>query len=48
VELGYTTDYDIEPLYNTTIYKNALESLLNENPGDAIYTELQQHFAQYE
>lgn len=48
VDIGYTTDYDIDPLYNTSVYKNALDSLLNENPGDASYTELEKHFSQYE
>ncbi len=47
VELGYTEDYDIEPLYNTDIYKNALESILAENSDD-IYKELKEHFDDYE
>ena len=48
VELGYTNDYDIDPLYNTDIYKNALASLIEENPNDMVYQELQEHFDQYE
>lgn len=48
VELGYTTDYDIEKLYNTEIYKKALESILSENPNDSVYKELKEHFDQYE
>ena len=48
VELGYTEDYDIDKLYNTAIYKNALASLIKENPGDKIYAELQEHFDKYE
>jgi len=48
VELGYTEDYDIDSLYNTDIYKNALASLIEENPDDAIYKGLQEHFDQYE
>lgn len=48
VELGYTEDYDIEKLYNTDIYKNALASLIKENPDDKIYAELQNHFDKYE
>jgi NitT/TauT family transport system substrate-binding protein len=48
VALGYTTDYDIEKLYNTDIYKQALESLIAENPSDAVYLALQEHFNQYE
>ena len=48
VELGYTNDYDIDPLYNTEIYKDALASLIEENPNDTIYQDLQAHFDQYE
>ena len=47
VELGYTNDYDIEPLYNTTIYKNALDSILAED-SDEIYKSLEEHFNDYE
>lgn len=48
VELGYTNDYDIEKLYNTEIYKKALESLISENPDDSVYKSLKEHFDQYE
>lgn len=48
VELGYTADYDIEPLYNTKIYSNALEKVLSENPDDAVYKELKAHFDEFE
>ncbi|MDR2523695.1 MAG: ABC transporter substrate-binding protein [Synergistaceae bacterium] len=48
VEFGYTKDYDIEPLYDTVLYKEALGSLIAENPGDAIYRELLEHFVKYE
>ncbi len=48
VELGYTEDYDIEKLYNTDIYKNALASLIKENPDDKVYAELQNHFDKFE
>lgn len=48
VDLGYTTDYDIEKLYNTEIYKNALDSILSENPNDSVYKLLKEHFDQYE
>lgn len=48
VELGYTEDYEIDPLYNTSVYQNALASLIEENPDDAIYRVLQEHFDQYE
>ena len=47
VELGYTEDYDIEPLYNTEIYKSALDSILAEGSDD-IYKSLQEHFDTYE
>ena len=48
VALGYTEDYDIDSKYNTDIYKNALASLLAENPDDKIYQELQAHFDEFE
>ena len=48
VELGYTEDYDIDKLYNTNVYKNALESLIKENPDDQVYNELQKHFDEFE
>ena len=48
VELGYTEDYDIDKLYNTDIYKNALESLIIENPDDKVYAELKTHFDEFE
>ena len=44
VEFGYTKDYDIEPLYDTTVYKAALDSLLAEFPQDPIYTALRTRF----
>ena len=47
VELGYTEDYDIEPLYNTAIYKKALDSILAED-SDEIYKSLEEHFNDYE
>ncbi|MCR5601703.1 MAG: ABC transporter substrate-binding protein [Ruminococcus sp.] len=47
IELGYTNDYDIEPYYNTDIYKNALESILSEGSDD-IYQSLKEHFDDYE
>ena len=48
VELGYTEDYDIEPLYNTDIYKNALAEVIEKNPDNAVYQQLQEHFNEYE
>jgi len=47
VALGYTEDYDIEPLYNTALYKSALDSLLAEKSDD-IYKSLEEHFNAYE
>ncbi len=47
IELGYTNDYDIEPYYNTEIYKNALDSILAEGTDD-IYDSLKEHFDDYE
>ncbi|MDR0583653.1 MAG: ABC transporter substrate-binding protein [Treponema sp.] len=48
VAFGYTKDYDIEPLYNTAIYKAALDSLLKASPNDAVYKGLLDHFNRYE
>jgi NitT/TauT family transport system substrate-binding protein len=48
VALGYANDYDINALYNTAIYQEALEELVKENPGDRIYRELLDHFNRYE
>ena len=48
VELGYTEDYDIDKLYNTDIYKNALDGLLKESPDDKVYKELKEHFDKFE
>ena len=47
IDLGYTEDYDIEPLYNTDIYKKALDSILAENSDD-IYKSLEEHFNKFE
>lgn len=46
--LGYTSDYDINSLYNVSIYENALNSLIAEDPDDAVYKELSEHFKQFE
>ena len=48
VKFGYTDDYDIDKLYNTDIYKNALASLIEENPDDTVYSGLQKHFDEFE
>ena len=47
VDLGYTNDYDIEPHYNTDIYKKALDSILAEGSDD-IYRSLEDHFNEFE
>ncbi|MCR4861918.1 MAG: ABC transporter substrate-binding protein [Ruminococcus sp.] len=47
VELGYTNDYDIEPLYNIDIYKKAIDSIIAEGSDD-IYKSLQDHFNEFE
>ncbi len=47
VSLGYTEDFDLEPHYNTEIYRNALSSILAEN-SDEIYKSLEDHFNEYE
>ena len=47
IELGYTEDFDIEPHYNTDIYKNALNSIIAEGTDD-IYDSLKEHFDDYE
>jgi len=46
VEFGYTggVDYDIEKLYNISIYKAALDQILADNPDDKVYQELKSHF----
>jgi NitT/TauT family transport system substrate-binding protein len=48
VNLGYTSDYDAEKLYNTDVYKKALDSIIAENPDDEVYKSLQEHFDKYE
>ena len=48
VELGYTEDYDIEPLFTLSIYENALNILLAEYPDDPVYLSQKEHFDQYE
>ena len=48
VELGYTEDYDIEPLFTLSVYETALNSLLAEYPDDPVYLSQKEHFDQYE
>ncbi|SEK83830.1 NitT/TauT family transport system substrate-binding protein [Ruminococcus sp. YRD2003] len=47
IDLGYTNDYDIEPHYNTEIYKKALDSIIAEGTDD-IYKSLEDHFNEFE
>ncbi len=46
VAFGYTTDYNIDDYYNTTIYAAALEDLIAADPNDSIYQDLREHFEQ--
>lgn len=48
VELGIYEDFDLESHINTEIYKEALDSILNESPDDAVYKSMKEHFDQYE
>jgi len=48
VALGFAHDYDINPLYDTAVYKAALDSLLKEEPGNKIYRSQLEHFNVYE
>jgi NitT/TauT family transport system substrate-binding protein len=48
VAFGYVSDYDIDPFYNTAIYKAALDDMLKENPGDPVYRGMLEHFRKYE
>jgi NitT/TauT family transport system substrate-binding protein len=48
VAFGYTNDYDIEALYNTAIYKRALDELAAASPNDPVYRDLLDHFNRYE
>ena len=48
VNLGYTSDYDIDKFYNTSIFEKALGSLISENPSEKVYAELKNHFEKYE
>ena len=46
VAFGYTTDYNIDDYYNTTIYAAALEDLIAADPNNSIYQDLREHFEQ--
>ena len=48
VDLGYTEDFDLDAHYNTKIYEDALNSVLEEAPDDTVYKELEEHFKEYE
>ena len=48
VEFGYIEDYDIGPLYDTSVYGEALASLLAEEPDNEIYLALQEHFEEFD
>lgn len=44
VELGYTSDFDVEEHFNTSIYEAALNDLLDQDPGNETLKELSEHF----
>ena len=46
VAFGYTDDYDIDALYNTAIYEQALADVIASDPGNGTYQALSEHFAQ--
>ncbi|GHV46994.1 hypothetical protein FACS189499_03580 [Clostridia bacterium] len=44
VDFGYTNDYDIESVYDTSIYEKALDSLVGDYPEDEVYAKLSTRF----
>ena len=48
VDVGIYEDFDIESHINTDIYKEALDSILDEYPDDAVYKSLKEHFDTYQ
>lgn len=48
VAFGYVSDYDIQGLYNTSIYESALTTLIEQDSSNTIYQELKEHFETYE
>ncbi len=44
LDLDIIEDYDIEPLYNLDIYRQALDSILAEYPDDEVYQGMDEHF----
>lgn len=48
VSAGFVEDYDIESHYNTQIFENALNKVIEDNPDDEIYQQLKEHFDTYE
>lgn len=45
VAFGYTDDYDIDALYNTAIYEQALADVIAADPDNDTYQALSEHFA---
>lgn len=48
VEFGYLDDFDLDSHYNTDIYRQALEGLIEEDASNARYADLKEHFDEYE
>lgn len=48
VDFGYLEDFDLDAHYNTDIYQQALSSLAEEDSSNTYYSDLQDHFDQYE
>jgi NitT/TauT family transport system substrate-binding protein len=46
IDFGYTGGYDIEPLYDTSVYEAALNQVAAANPGDAVYQRMLERFAE--
>ena len=44
LDLGIIEDYDIEPLFNLDIYREALDSILAEYPDDEFYQAMDEHY----
>ncbi len=47
-ELGYFDKFDVTKNVNTEIYKSALDEVVNENPDDSIYQEMEEHYKTYD
>jgi NitT/TauT family transport system substrate-binding protein len=48
VSLNYVEQFDLDSGIDTSIYKDALDSIVSENPGDATYQSLEAHYQQYD